>query len=126
MISIDDLNSISAGSNPFEFEYTFKNGKKSGVFLTVLGEDAESVAVEQAALMASERARKETIEAQGGKHEWDAVKMGQKMAAIRLVGWKGINDPFTRENAEKLCLGNQRIADEIIRHSSEQANFIKL
>jgi hypothetical protein len=126
MISIDALNSISAGANPYEFEYTFKNGKKSGVFLTVLGDECESVAVEQAALWAAERARRETIEAQGNKYEMDAIKMGQRMAAIRLVGWKGIEDKFSRENAEKLCLGNQRIADEIIKHSSEQANFIKL
>jgi hypothetical protein len=126
MFSIDDLDAVKACGNPFEFEYKFGNGKGSGVFISVLGDESETVAVETAAIMAAERARKEAAEAQGKEYQFDAVKLGKQMAAIRIQGWRGIKEEFTPENALKLCMSNTAIADQVMQHSKNLGNFIRL
>lgn len=126
MFSLDDLDAAKAGESPFEFEYKFSNGKGSGVFLQVIGSESEKVAVETAAILAAERARKQATEAKGGEYEFDALKMGKELAAIRIVGWKGIKEPYTPENALKLCQSNQMIADQVMQKSNALENFIKL
>lgn len=126
MFSIDDLDAVKACGNPFEFEYKFGNGKGSGVFISVLGDESETVAIETAAIMAAERARKEAAEAQGKQYEFDAIKLGKQMAAIRIHGWRGIKEEFTPENALKLCMSNTAIADQVMQHSKNLGNFINL
>ena len=126
MISLDDLNAVKAGGVPFEFEYKFNNGKSSGVFIQVLGSESETVAVETAAIMAAERARKTAIEAQGGEYEFDAVKVGKELAAARIIGWRGIKEEFSPANAKKLCASNHMIADQVMQKSNSLENFIKL
>lgn len=126
MISIDDLDAVTAGANPFEFEYTFNNGRKSGVFLQVVGSESEHVAIETAAIMAEERARKNATEATGAAYEFDSVRVGKRIAASRIVGWRGLKEEYSKANAEKLCLNNQMIADQVLTKSNALENFIKL
>lgn len=122
MISLDDLNAVKACESAHEFEVVL--GKKpSGVFLSVLGDESEIVAAETAALMAGERARANTL---GDKYEPDNAKLGKQMAALRIVGWRGIKEPYSPEGAQKLCLTNTAIADQVIQHSKNLGNFIKL
>jgi hypothetical protein len=122
MINIDSLNSIKACETPYEFEYKFGNGKGTGVFLSVLGDESEAVAVEQNALMAGERVRM----AADPSYEIDPAKLGQKMAAIRLIGWRGIEEKYTPENALKLCMSNRTLCDQVVQASKQLGNFIKL
>jgi hypothetical protein len=126
MISLDDLNAVTAGDTPFEFEYKFNNGKSSGVFLQVLGSESEKVAIETASIMAAERARKQATEATGKEYEFDAAKVGKELAAARIVGWRGIKEEYTPDNAKKLCFTNQMIADQVLQKSNSLENFIKL
>lgn len=126
MISLEGLDAVKAGNNPFEFEYKFNNGKGSGVFLQVLGSEAETVAIETAAIMAEERARKQATEATGGAYEFNAVALGKRLASIRIVGWKGIKEEFSKENARRLCDSNQMIADQVMQKSNALENFILL
>lgn len=122
MINLESLNSVKASETPFEFEYKFSNGKATGVFLSVLGEESESVCVEQAALMAYERVRSAADPA----YEIHPAKLGQRMSAIRLVGWRGIEEKYTPENALTLCMSNRTICDQIMQQSKQLGNFIKL
>lgn len=126
MISLNDLNAVSAGKTPYEFEYKFNNGKGSGVFLQVLGSESETVAVETASIMAAERARKTATEATGKEYEFDAVRVGKELAAARIVGWRGIKEEFTPDNAKKLCATNHMIADQVMQKSNALENFIRL
>jgi hypothetical protein len=121
MFTIDDLDAVKACSTPVEIEYRFGNGKGSGVFFEVLGDEAEPVAVETAALMAAERVRAEA----GDGYKMDAAKLGKHMAAIRICGWRGIKEEYTREGAIKLCMNNVAIADQVMSASKNLGNFIK-
>jgi hypothetical protein len=123
MISLDDLDAVKASDVPYEFEFKFGNGKPSGIFISVLGEESETVTIETAALLAAERSRAASL---GDAYVQDNVKLGKHLAAIRIVGWKGIKEEYSKENALKLCMGNTGIADAVITNSKNLANFIKL
>lgn len=121
--SLSDLDASIGGAKLFEFEYAFKNGKGSGVFLSILGAESEEVARETAALMAAERAKQEF---DGEKYKFDANELGKRLAAIRIKAWRGIKEECTPENALKLCLSNKEVADQVIKHSDNFGNFIRL
>jgi len=62
----------------------------------------------------------------GKEYEFDAVKVGKELAAVRIVGWRGIKEDYTPDNAKKLCASNQMIADQVMSKSNALENFIKL
>ena len=133
-LSLDDLDYISKSDAAYEFEYLTPDGEGTGVFISVLGGQAEVVTREVAAML-NDRRRKEAVramKARGNKKqaEFDPIEedieFGQRMAAIRIVGWRGITDPFTRENAMRLCATNREVAAQVIEHSDSMANFTKL
>ena len=55
----------------------------------------------------------------------DDIEFGHKLTAMRLVGWDGISDPFSAENALTLVQSNQHVADAITAASNTQENFTK-
>ena len=134
-LSLDDLDYIKKSDASYEFEYLTPDGEGTGVFISVLGGQAEVVTREVAALL-NDRRRKEAtraMKARGGKKqqaEYDPIEedieFGQRMAAIRIVGWRGITDPFSRDNAMRLCATNREVAAQVIEHSDNMANFTKL
>jgi hypothetical protein len=133
--SLNDLDATAASSEAFTFEYINPAGDATGIFFSVLGSQSEAVTAEVARLV-NERRRKEAArEVQRkvgvGKKavEYDTlesdVEFGQRLAAVRLVGWRGISDVWTPENALKLCQTNRHIASQVTEQSEEMANFMK-
>jgi len=135
--SLDQLDATKASAEAFEFEYiNAATGECTGVFLSVLGGESE-VVTSEVAKMINERRRKQVVrEVQQkvgvGQKSVDYetmesdVDFGQRLAAVRLVGWRGISEPWTPENALRLCRSNRDIAAQIIQQSDEVANFMKL
>lgn len=135
--SLDQLDASKAAAQSFEFEYiNTATGEGTGIFLSVLGSESETVSAEVAKLLNERRRKQAAREVQqkigvGAKPiEFDSVEsdveFGQRLAAIRLVGWRGISDPWTPENALRLCRSNRDIAAQITQQSDASANFIKL
>ena len=128
-LSLTDLDATLASASAFEFEYEV-NGSPTGVFFSVLGSQAEEV-VRELSQLVNTRRRKEAARSMKGKNaeietfESD-LESGARLAAIRLVGWRGIVEPFSRENALILCQSNPDIAARIIEQSDMMGNFIKL
>lgn len=135
--SLDQLDSTKAASQAFEFEYiSSATGEETGIFLSVLGGESEAVTKEVAKLVNERRRKQAAREVQqkigvGAKPvEFETlesdVEFGQRLAAVRLVGWRGISEPWTPENALRLCRSNRDIAAQITQQSDATANFIKL
>ena len=151
-LSLDDLDTSKASAEAFEFEYINAAGEPSGVFLSILGSQAEAVTREVARLV-NERRRKEAqrdVARQTGvgpkKVEFETlesdVEFGQRLAAVRLVGWRGpgetnglteeqqarfsgITEAWSPENALRLCKGNRELAAQITTQSDLTRNFTK-
>lgn len=134
-LSLDDLDTSKASAEAFEFEYINAAGEPSGVFLSILGSQAEAVTQEVARLV-NERRRKEAARDVARKVgtgpravEFETlesdVEFGQRLAAVRLVGWRGITEPWSPENALRLCRGNRELAAQVTMQSDMTGNFTK-
>jgi hypothetical protein len=127
--SLKDFDLVSACNQTFEFEYIEPDGKASGLFLEIIGAHSEKVQKwrnnklnqqRQADAMNKKRGRDDlvrTIEAD--------IDFGLEFISIRIVGWKGISDPCTPENAALLCHINPELTQQVAQHSENLANFTK-
>ena len=132
--SLADLDAAQAGSKAFEFEY-LNEGTPTGIFFSVLGGQSEVVTAEVAKLVNERRhkqAIREAAKRTNGKKSTEFetmesdVEFGQRLAAVRLVGWRGITEAFSAAGALHLCQSNRDIAVQIVEQSDNVGNFIKL
>lgn len=151
--SLDDLDAAQKSSEAFEFEYQNANGEPSGVFLSVVGSQAEKVTLAVAKLV-NERRRKDAarevqrrLQPNSKAIQFETmesdVEFGQRLAAVRLVGWRGpgqvdglsedqrsrfhgITDPWTEDNALRLCRTNRDVAAQVTLQSDAMGNFTKV
>ena len=132
-VSLSSLNTRQASEQPFWFDYVGPDGEATGIRFGVLGSQGYTVqrAINEAV---NQRRRKEAIrEAEGASASpadqvtpiEDDIAFGQRLAAVRLIGWEGIEDPFTPENALLLCQTNPEIAAEVTKQSNRVGNFTK-
>jgi hypothetical protein len=133
-MNLADLDARSASEAAFEFEYLLPSGAATGVFLSVLGSQSPKVSSEINRLVNERRRQQAVADAQpqlrGAEPTFTPVEsdqeFNQRLAAVRLAGWRGLDDEFTPENALRLCQTNQDISDQIIQRSNNVANFLKL
>jgi hypothetical protein len=131
-ISIDDLDLAAASEEGHEFEVTSpKTGKGLGVFITVLGDQSEKVTAFIRKRQNAKR-REFAIAARKGRpsDDFDTVEDDESFVVeaciVRVVGWRGLNDPFTEENARRLLTKNAAIRKQVLEESGNLANFTKV
>jgi hypothetical protein len=104
---------------PYVFEVTSElTGKGIGLFITVTSAHAEqaSTALKSQVILAQRIA-----EFQNGHSTVNELELEVLAASSRIVGWDGITEPFTKENAFTLCSTNPFIRHQILRISNELA-----
>lgn len=135
-ISLDDLDLVTQSSKAFEFQYVKPDGTATDIYFSVLGGNADAVRTVAEELIDARRRKaafREMQKAKSGRNtsepEFDKtaddVAFGQRLAAVRLVGWRGIKEAYTPEGAIKLCQRNPHIAAQIMEQSDDLANFTK-
>ena len=130
MFSISDLDVTKQSEAGFEFEVQDDStGKGVGVYLTVIGAHAPAVQKFTSKKLNERRVFDEMNERRGKKGQVrkieDDVEFGIELAAIRIVGWRGISDEFSQANAVQLCTVNPTIREQILKASEDLANFTK-
>jgi hypothetical protein len=130
MFSLSDLDVTKQSEAGFEFEVLDDStGKGVGVHLTVIGAHAPAVQKFTSKKLNERRVFDEMNERRGKKAQIrkieDDVEFGIELAAIRIVGWRGISDEFTPANAIQLCTVNPTIREQILKASEDLANFTK-
>ena len=132
--SLADLDARTQSETPFRFEYIQPNGDVSGVFLHVLGAQSPKVTAEVNRLLNERRRKEALVEAQKRVSTRmgetftpveDDIAFGHRLAAVRLVGWEGITEPYSPELALQLITSNQHIADQVAEQSGALENFMK-
>lgn len=128
-LSFESLNASKACDVPFEYEYIDPNGHETGLLLQVLGADSDTVRSAANALSDAHR-RQEAIRSADATRPGDDITpaeslklLGQKLAAIRLVGWKGMDRDYSPELALQLCQMNSHLADSVMTKSNKLGNF---
>lgn len=131
LLDLNDLDAVAAGDTPFEIEYIRADGSGSGVFLLVLGGQSEKVQGEVNRLV-NERRKKQAQAAALTKGPdraeftpiEDDIAFGHRLTAVRLVGWRGIKQEWSAENAFRLISRNSEIAEQVTTASNNLANFM--
>lgn len=128
-VTFASLNAVQACATPYEFEYIDPKGNETGLFLQVLGGDSDVVKEASNKLSDSHRKR-EAIRAAEATRPGDEVTpkavidaLGQQLAAVRLVGWRGMDLDHTPELALQLCQQNSHLAETVMTKSNQLGNF---
>lgn len=131
MYSLDDLDVTKACEQQYEFEVRDEStGKGIGLFLTVIGGHAERI-TEFTKKSLNDRRMAEAMAAKRdprGKEvrivpiEED-LQFSTELVAMRIVGWRGIKEPYTPEGAVKLCTINPLIKEQVLAASDNLKNF---
>ena len=131
MYSLDDLDVTKRCEIPFEFEYIDEaTGKGTGIFFTIIGSHAQVIADYTAKELNARRVAEKMAEKRDprGKNPVvvkieEDIGFSTELIALRIVGWRGIEEPFSRENAVRLCAKNQPIREQILQKSDDLKNF---
>lgn len=124
---IDDLDVRKVSDEGVEIELKNAEGKGLGVFLTILGEQSDIV--EKFITELADKRATEAFKAQ--KNGRPAVNAQQFLddevasAAVRVTGWRGLREPFTPENLQRLLRSNRRVVRQILVASSDDTFFTK-
>lgn len=131
MFDLNDLDAVAAGDTPTEIEYIRADGSNTGVVLLVLGSQSEKVQGAVNGLVNDRRkkqAQADLVRKGADKAEFtpieDDIAFGHRLTAVRLVGWRGIKQEWSAENAFRLVSRNSEIAEQVTAASNDLGNFI--
>lgn len=133
-LSLSDFNARTASARGYEFEYLV-SGQPTGLFITVQGANSETVQAainaevngrrRREAILAAKRAKARTNDAPEFETVEEDLEFGQRMAALRITGWRGVSEPYTPETALQLVRNNPEIATQVLEASNDLGNFMR-
>jgi hypothetical protein len=142
-VSLASLNVRKVTDTPREVEYFGPDLKPTGVFLSILGAQSETVQTktnailnerrQKAAAQAAEMAAARTVPvgraAAAQEVAFTPVEedfdQACRMSAACLVGWRGIEEAYTEELALQLIKSNPHIKAQVDAVSMDLATFMK-
>ena len=124
--SLADLNLTAKCEAAFEFEYLDSKGKGTGLFITVIGSQAPKVQAWLRKTINRQRTQ-DAVLTKRGKEEIRTVEddeeFGAEAAVVRMVGWRGINEPFSPDAALELVTINALVRAQVFDASNDLSNF---
>ena len=128
LLSIDDLDLTAASDTPFDLEILNIKGVKTGIIIQVLGSESEKVQ-EWTNRQANRIRTQATQKSVTGK---DKVRTAEEddeyiieSSAVRVVGWKGLKDEYTKDNATRLMSRNVHVRMQVLTASNDLGNYSK-
>ena len=131
MLSLNDLDVSKACETAFEFEVKDEvTGKGTGLFLSVIGGHSQRILDYSKKELNARRlaeAMQERRDPRGKNPKVvsveDDIEFSTALVAMRVVGWRGIEEPYSPENALRLCTINPPIKEQILAMSEDLRNF---
>lgn len=131
--SLADFNTRRAGETPFKFEFKLPDGTGSGLILHVYGDSSPQVTKVRNELVNEARQREAAREALARPGEVPTVDSfesilanNERLAASRIAGWEGLEEPFSPEGALELVRNSPEITAQVVAQSTKVGNFLKL
>ncbi len=126
-VSIADLDLVKKCDKGFEFNYLdAATGQPTEVFITVVGRQSELVQ-NWIRKSLNNRRMQDALQAKRGQEVVRTVEDDEEFsnegAAIRIIGWRGITEPYSPALALQLCNSNEEIRAQVFKASNDLANF---
>ena len=128
LLSIDDLDLTAASDTPFDLEVLSLKGVKTGVTLQVLGSESEKVqdwTNRQANRIRTQATQKSVTGKEKVRTAEEDDEYIIESAAIRVVGWSGLAEPYSKDNAARLMARNVHIRMQVLQASNDLGNYSK-
>lgn len=125
MKSLADLNTALHSETPYAFELMI-DGKPSCITLRVIGQQSETFVAAATAIAREFELAKGLQNPSEFLPSEHSRQLTNRLVAARLVGWDGIVEPCTPENALTLVSTNQDAFNQVLAASNRVGNFIKL
>jgi hypothetical protein len=129
-ISLSSLNVVKASETAQKLEIIDEEtGTLTGIVLDVIGSNSDKIQkiitkVANAKRQADKLAEKKGKDTPVSKVE-DDIEFIQELTAARIVGWSGIEEPYSVENALELIKINPVIREQVTTFSDNVSNFVK-
>lgn len=116
-----------------EFEVTTPAGDKTGIKITVRGDQSPVVKNHGRKVYQEMKLKEQQAKRRGKEYELDlddADQMSAEAAAIRIIGWTGLVEDgkevkFSKEQAVRICAEYSFVKEQILEQSSNVYNFSK-
>lgn len=129
MIDIDSFDAVRQSEGGYEIELKDPKGNGTGVFVTIVGKHAEVVTRWTARLI--NEAQREAMYAQKSGKQMQPKPIEElrarniEGAALRVIGWRNVKQPFTQERMRSALSRNPHWIDQIVEESDDVGNFMK-
>lgn len=126
-ISIDDFDERADNEKGVEIELTTASGKRTGIHVTVVGEQSERVQAHVFRTI-NMRRRQDFVNARKGKAAEvrpieDDVELTIDKAVISVIRWRGPKEPFSEPALSRLLERNPSFVAQILEASADSAAF---
>ena len=117
----------------YEFEVTTPAGDKTGIKITVRGDQSPVVKNHGRKVYQEMKLKEQQAKRRGKEYELDldeADQMSAEAAAIRVIGWTGLVEDgkevkFSKDEAVRICTEYSFVKEQILEQSSNVYNFSK-
>jgi len=128
-ISINDFDERAENDSGIEIELTTAAGKRTGIHLTVIGEQSEKVQAHVYRTI-NQRRRQEMANARKGKNAEvrpfeEDIELTLDKAVVSVTGWRGPKEEFSESLLRKLLERNPSFITQILEASADSAAFTK-
>lgn len=128
-VSILDFDAVKDSSTAINVDMKSPDGESLGVSFKVIGKNADEVQALQRKMMRKRQAEEFLAQRKGKPLEPTPIEeleeQGLELAAVRVVGWEGVNEPFDKALLKQVLKRNPHWVEQIIEESNADANFTK-
>ena len=115
----------------YEFEVTTPAGDKTGIKITVRGDQSPVVKNHGRKVYQEMKLKEQQAKRRGKEYELDldeADQMSAEAAAIRVIGWTGLVEDgkevkFSKDEAVRICTEYSFVKEQVLEQSSNVFNF---
>lgn len=126
-VSIFDFDERAENEKGVEIELTTASGKRTGIHVTVIGEQSSKVQAHVLRTINARR-RQEMANARKGKNAdvrpiEDDIELTLDKAVVSVTGWRGPKEEFSESNLRKLFERNPTFVTQVFEASADSAAF---
>jgi len=128
-VSILSFDAVKDSSNAIDVDMKSPDGESLGVTFKVIGKNADEVQALQRKMMRKRQSEEFMAQRKGKPLEPTPIEeleeQGLELAAVRVIGWEGVNEPFDKNLLKQVLKRNPHWVEQIVEESNADANFTR-
>jgi len=128
-LDITSFNAVKDADNYIKLDMKLADGEPSGVIFHVIGKHAEAVQTVTRKIIRQQQ-NDEAIAKRKGRDPApktieELEETGIELAAARVTGWEGVEQPFDKDILKAALKNNPHWVEQVVDESNNDGNFTK-